>query len=193
MTDGTHTGLARQQLYLFSRRRHRRTGGQKAGPGLHHWLPGRRHRHWPLGFEAGHQRAGHSSLCRVWRSVDAVSGRAGAGAQTPVEFAPPHFWLGQRAGDGLRCGVDRRGDGVWGRLEDSAGRRAGPGAVKHRDCAASHRGAQPDAHKQRAGRVFHSAVSGRGGHPYFGVAAAFRRRGRCRRGARPIKSGARSS
>ena len=57
-------------------------------------------------------------------------------------------------------------------LDDRAGGRTGPGAVIDGDCAAVDQRAQPDAHLQRAGRLFDPAVPGRGGHPDPGAAAA---------------------
>lgn len=46
--------LARQHLNLPGSGGGGRAAGQKAGPGLDHWLPGRRHRHRALGAGPGH-------------------------------------------------------------------------------------------------------------------------------------------
>ena len=166
------TRLADQQLHLPGRRRGGCAAGQKARPGLDHWLPGGRHRHRAVGTQAGHQCAGHPSLCRVRRGVDAVPDRPGAGAPAAVEPAPAHLWLGQRPVAELRRAAHRHRHGVRHRMAGRAGRRPGAGAVLDRDCAAIDQRAQPDAHLQRPSRLFDPAVSGRGGHSDPGTDAA---------------------
>ena len=178
--------LAYLRLHLSCGSRDRRPHRPRTGARGHHWLSGGGHRHRAVGAQARQQCAGHSSLRRIRRGADAVSGRTGTATQPPVEHAPPDLRAGHRADARLRGPALGRGLGAGHAMAHRSGGRTRPRAVVHRHRAAIYRRAQSDAHRQRPESVLDSAVPGRGGDPDSGAAAAARRR--CRRDRRPHRS-----
>ena len=148
------------------------------GPGLHHRLPGRRHRDRPLGPGPGHAMCEdilHFAEFGVVLMLFLVG----------LELEPRRLWslrrpiFGWGSAQVLGCAALLFAAGMLrGRRPGASALVAalGPGAVVHRHRAAGDGRAQPAAHLQRPGRLLDPAVPGRGGDPDPGAAAAAGRR-----------------